>query len=232
MEFTGMRNLFRVMKSSDDGLLDLDTVKSLGRQLAEALAYCHEQGVAHCDLKPENVVVSKPSRDGVDVHLVDFGAAVSQGMTEGALLKGIRGTMPFIAPEVLNLGEYEPTATDMWSMGVLLLELLHGLGIMNHIMRWGRDQEAGRKSAQQLVQFFRKPEKLLEEMEKLEAQLVVENEDIMTALYGLLNVSPEDRWTAVRLARSEWLHEKYDTLVSRAMEREPARQGEEVAQSE
>lgn len=89
------------------------------RQVTDALAYCHALGVAHGDVKPENIMVT---RDG-GVKLIDFGLAV-QCSPSGpcALARDFRlrvveaplGTQQFRAPEVAS-GFYNPFAADVWA---------------------------------------------------------------------------------------------------------------------
>jgi serine/threonine protein kinase len=107
MEIAGSRNLFRFMCDAG-GRLALKAAHDLAAQVAQALAHCHENNVAHCDVKPENVVISK---DGSHAKLVDFGFAVEIG----APCTSLRGTMPFVAPEVLmEDAVYNPAPADVW----------------------------------------------------------------------------------------------------------------------
>ena len=96
----------------------LDTVVL---RVLDALNYAHrkEPPVVHRDLKPENVLV-KSDVSGVilDLKLIDFGLSFSR---QGAL----QGTPPYVAPEVLAGFEPSP-ASDIFSLGVILVELLKG----------------------------------------------------------------------------------------------------------
>ncbi|XP_065333506.1 death-associated protein kinase 1-like isoform X1 [Cloeon dipterum] len=92
------------------------------RQVLQGLHYMHSQGIAHLDLKPENVMVSGQQPPWT-VKLIDFGLSREvSGGTERAL----QGTPEFLAPEAVN---FEPLslATDIWSVGVITYLLLTGV---------------------------------------------------------------------------------------------------------
>ncbi|MEK8034518.1 serine/threonine-protein kinase [Ideonella sp. DXS29W] len=94
-------------------------------QVAQAVAYAHARLVVHRDLKPSNVLVSS---DG-QVHLLDFGIAklLHEGPEDAnaTLRLGAAMTPHYASPEQL-LGEPVTVASDVYSLGVLLYELLTG----------------------------------------------------------------------------------------------------------
>lgn len=94
------------------------------RQLLVGLAYLHGQGVAHHDIKPDNVLVVAPSGQ---VRISDFGVAERFEPGKGCCV--FYGTPAYQAPEIAGntLGTpYDGTKADMWSAGVLLYQLLLG----------------------------------------------------------------------------------------------------------
>jgi serine/threonine protein kinase len=100
-------------------------VARLAERLAEALGFLHRRGLAHCDLKPSNVLLSPQGRP----LLLDFNLA--RVGSEPADRVG--GTFPYMAPEHLEaflarrpLAAAEAAAADLFSLGVLLYELLTG----------------------------------------------------------------------------------------------------------
>ncbi|XP_005109941.2 serine/threonine-protein kinase 17B [Aplysia californica] len=97
-----------------------DDVRKLLVQILEGLAYLHDNNIVHLDLKPQNILLTKPFPDG-DVKICDLGFACLTNTGED--IRDIIGTPDYVAPEVLD---YEPLniQTDMWSLGVLTYVML------------------------------------------------------------------------------------------------------------
>jgi serine/threonine protein kinase len=91
-------------------------------QVAEALHYAHLQGLVHRDIKPANILLDRQGRPKV----TDFGLAVRE--EDLARQRGIlAGTLPYMSPEqVLRQGHHLDGRTDIYSLGVVLYELLCG----------------------------------------------------------------------------------------------------------
>ena len=104
------------------GPLPIDSAIFIGTQLADALGKVHAIGVVHRDLKPENLILIQ--RDGRDdfVKLIDFG--VAQIGTEGE--GGIIGTAKYMAPEQGDPRQIVDRRADIYSLGVLLFEMVTG----------------------------------------------------------------------------------------------------------
>ncbi|MWV74777.1 serine/threonine protein kinase [Rathayibacter rathayi] len=109
------------------GPLPTGEVAAIGTQLAEALAYLHERGVVHRDVKPANILVSDVASSGYDrtAKLTDFGVARfmdgSRLTSDGVVI----GTASFVSPEQVA-GEPISGASDVFSLGLVLLEALTG----------------------------------------------------------------------------------------------------------
>jgi len=87
-------------------------------QIVNGVSYLHSMGLAHRDLKLDNVVVSE---HGI-MKLIDFGSAtVFRYPFEDdiVLASGIVGSDPYLAPEVYDERKYDPTATDIWSLAII-----------------------------------------------------------------------------------------------------------------
>jgi hypothetical protein len=110
--------------SIPEGGTDFERAARLVRDLADALAYAHEEGIVHRDVKPQNVMVDKQDR----VHLMDFGLASRQDEAARLTSDGtVMGTPAYMAPEQAKgqKGEARP-ATDQYAVGAVLYELLTG----------------------------------------------------------------------------------------------------------
>lgn len=96
-------------------------------QLADALHYIHQQGVVHCDIKTENILVKEVEEPGkrrrVVAKLLDFGLA--RPLNPSRVQTGLSGTPHYVAPERIR-GEQASPASDVYSLGILLYELLAG----------------------------------------------------------------------------------------------------------
>src|SRR5438034_10354089 len=94
----------------------------LALQVAQALAFAHENGLVHRDVKPQNVLLS----DGGEAKVTDFGIARSLDVQRGITQTGtVMGTSDYIAPEQAR-GAKASVQTDVYSLGAVLYELLTG----------------------------------------------------------------------------------------------------------
>jgi serine/threonine protein kinase len=89
------------------------------REIAEALAFIHVQGIVHKDVKPENVLVSETC----EVRLIDFSLAKTKWDRRLQFGKKVEGTPLYMAPEQLR-GERCDARTDIYSFGTLAYELM------------------------------------------------------------------------------------------------------------
>ncbi|HZD02620.1 MAG TPA: PASTA domain-containing protein [Actinomycetes bacterium] len=115
MEYVDGQTLRALLEAR--GRLDLETTAELLGEVADALDHAHRHGIAHLDVKPENVLITSDS-----VKVADFGLArAAQGARDHALA----GTALYCAPEVLRGGAVDGHA-DVYSLGVVAYECLTG----------------------------------------------------------------------------------------------------------
>ena len=115
-----------------DPALDPRRAIAIVRQVLEALDHVHGVGMVHRDIKPENIMLVRGGQPGHDyVRLLDFGAAKlldPAAIGEGKLTRAgleVLGSPPYIAPETA-IGEPIDARTDLYSVGIVLYELLAG----------------------------------------------------------------------------------------------------------
>ncbi|HEX6135727.1 MAG TPA: protein kinase [Longimicrobiales bacterium] len=126
MELVDGRSLTELVRERK---LSLDDALAYGQQVADALEHAHEHGIVHRDLKSSNIVVDGGNRPVV----LDFGLSKrSLERTDGTavestvtMMGALAGTLSHMAPEVL-LGGPADVRSDVWSLGVLLHEMVTG----------------------------------------------------------------------------------------------------------
>ena len=118
-EYVDGENLKQLVER--EGPLRVDEAIDLALQVANALAFAHEQGLVHRDVKPQNVLLDGDGR----AKVTDFGIARSLDV-EGLTMTGtVMGSSNYIAPEQAR-GQPVDEQTDVYSLGCVLYELLTG----------------------------------------------------------------------------------------------------------
>lgn len=117
------------------GRMPLPRALAVLRGLGSALQYAHTLGIAHCDIKPENVFLSRERTVYGVVHetvkLLDFGLArlfceTDNGQKDALGQALALGTAEYLAPELLAEGAVADARSDQWSLAVLAYEILSG----------------------------------------------------------------------------------------------------------
>ncbi|MDA8189632.1 MAG: protein kinase [Dehalococcoidales bacterium] len=118
LEFVEGKTLREMLK---DGPLPIGLALNYARQLAAGLAAAHERGIIHCDIKPQNVLITN---DGT-AKLVDFGisrAGAATGLVTGGM---IVGTLDYLAPEQIE-GQRSDEKSDIYALGLVIYEMFSG----------------------------------------------------------------------------------------------------------
>lgn len=110
----------------DKGMLPLDRVAMLIEQIGEALAQAHARGLVHRDLKPGNIMLVTDYKGDEAVKILDFGIAKAMTSTTGAKVSRAIGTLHYASPEQLILGASLDHRSDIYSLGIILYQLLTG----------------------------------------------------------------------------------------------------------
>ncbi|MCO5580482.1 hypothetical protein L7F22_034350 [Adiantum nelumboides] len=108
-----------------DWLLTESQVAEIFFAALRAVAFCHGRGIMHGDIKMENLLLPCEGCNYTEIKLADFGFASEFWDLSGQrkmVYRG-RGTLPYMAPEMLKARPYDEKA-DIWSLGVLLFFLL------------------------------------------------------------------------------------------------------------
>ncbi|CAJ2673935.1 unnamed protein product [Trifolium pratense] len=120
VDFAGGGELF--YKLSRRGKFPESLARRYFQQLVSALCFCHKNGVAHRDLKPQNLLLDA---DG-NLKVSDFGLSALPEQLKNGLLHTACGTPAYTAPEILGRIGYDGSKADAWSCGVILYVLLAG----------------------------------------------------------------------------------------------------------
>jgi len=170
-------------------------------QLCDAIAYCHALGVAHRDIKLENVLLN----DAGVVKLIDFGlshqyAVDAKGVVNRSQpIEGFCGSKSYAAPEVLLGRGYDGYQADMWSLGVCLFGLLNGFFPVDEAKSsdWRfnklcKAQELGKSSVTTILGWYKKTPAHL-------------SGNAATLLDALLNINPMKRPTIQDVLNSPFI---------------------------
>ncbi|KAL1763844.1 sperm motility kinase X-like, partial [Sigmodon hispidus] len=100
------------------GCLQEQQAQPIFNQIVCAVHYCHEKGIAHRDIKLDNILLDGKG----NIKLCDFGLAIR--VASGQRATGFCGTLEYCAPELFTGSEYDAKAADIWSVGVVLYTMV------------------------------------------------------------------------------------------------------------
>lgn len=198
MEFVEGKNLRDFMSS--EGILPPPYAIDIAVQVLEAVGYAHSRGIVHKDIKPENILVEKRKvRVGADhqkalmhyVKITDLGLGVfpekaqqDMAMSATSSASGIRqlsGTLFYMAPEQMIKGRDQDSRADLYSVGVVLYEMLTGelpLGMdmpseLNPVITPELDQICKRALSLDRDHRYRNAEEMIRDLQKAKEQLLI-----------------------------------------------------------
>lgn len=108
-------------KIQREGALPVEESLRIVREIAEALEHAHQNNLVHCDIKPHNILIAKSGR----LKVTDFGIARAVTSTTMTYSGTIIGSVHYFSPEQAK-GGIISTKSDIYSLGVVLYELLTG----------------------------------------------------------------------------------------------------------
>lgn len=118
MEFVDGQTLTKLITQS--GIRDERLVKKIMLQILDALTYVHKKQIFHRDLKPDNILVTYR---GDNVKILDFGLASADSFDDDLIKVG---TPRYAAPEQMNRGYAADQKSDIYTLGIIFLEMLTG----------------------------------------------------------------------------------------------------------
>ncbi|KAA6419719.1 MAG: kinase family [Trebouxia sp. A1-2] len=113
-----------------EGWLDLKCRAEMALSAVNGLAYLHEMSIVHFDLKPDNLLLDGKLQPGYDgsvpsLKVADFGLSKQKwGREFVSGVRDLRGTLPYMAPELVSDPERVSEKADVWSLGMVLWEML------------------------------------------------------------------------------------------------------------
>eukprot|EP00579_Thalassiosira_antarctica_P001991 CAMPEP_0201866530 /NCGR_PEP_ID=MMETSP0902-20130614/1084_1 /ASSEMBLY_ACC=CAM_ASM_000551 /TAXON_ID=420261 /ORGANISM="Thalassiosira antarctica, Strain CCMP982" /LENGTH=748 /DNA_ID=CAMNT_0048391519 /DNA_START=56 /DNA_END=2302 /DNA_ORIENTATION=- len=164
---------------------------SLG--LLQAVQFMHERGIAHRDLKPQNLLLES-NDDNTSVKVCDFGYAKRVHVPQS--LTTLCGSLHYVAPELLKNHPYDESA-DMWSVGVIIYFLLAGYLPFHH------------KDQNELFKIIRRGKFSFDSKHWAGV-----SEEAIGLIVHLLEVDPSTRYTATQALQLDWIKSVEESILA------------------
>lgn len=122
MEFVEGQTLKEIMRSYNEEPMPISRTLDLMIQVCNGIGYAHRANLVHCDVKPQNIIVTVDER----VKVADFGIARAiSGATQQQQVSQVWGTPQYFSPEQAA-GDPPTPASDVYAIGIILFEMLSG----------------------------------------------------------------------------------------------------------
>nr|XP_004664451.3 sperm motility kinase Z-like [Jaculus jaculus] len=161
------------------GGMEEEKVRTIFRQVVEAVRYCHDRGIAHRDIKPNNIMMDAAGK----VTLIDFGMATT--FRAGEKFTTYCGGFSYIPPEVFMHQPYDASKKDMWTLGVLLYHMITG----TRPFEWTTTRKEQRR-------------KIIRGKYEVPSHV---SEEVRDLISHLLKVRPDQRSAANEVIKHPWL---------------------------
>ncbi|KAI0168383.1 serine/threonine-protein kinase hal4 [Pestalotiopsis sp. NC0098] len=188
MEFCSGGDLYTLVLAA--GKLEVQEADCYFKQMMRGVEYMHEMGVAHRDMKPENLLLTSHGA----LKITDFGNGECFRMAweeDPHMVSGLCGSAPYIAPEEYIDKEFDARAVDVWACGVIYMAMRTG----RHLWRVAKKDED---------EFY---ERYLEGRRDEEGYGPIESlhrARCRNVIYSILDPNPSRRITASQVLKSEW----------------------------
>ena len=199
MEYAENGNLYELISKEKNGLTESKAFDYF-IQVVNAVYYLHNNNIIHRDIKPENILIGNDNK----IKLCDFGWAKELTLENRSTFCG---TVEYMAPEIVGSENYD-YSVDIWSLGILLYELLYGhspfkasntknviLNIKTHELTYDDKNKQISKSCKDLIQKLldSNPQKRLKIKDILEHPFVKKHSKKYSYKKKLSSVINEDK---------------------------------------
>lgn len=125
LEYCAGGDLYRFIRKR--GALKENICQRFSRQLSAGLKFLHDRKLAHRDLKPQNLLLTKKAFDAI-LKIADFGFA--RQIQRDTMAETMCGSPLYMAPEILKAQKYDSKA-DLWSSGAIIYQMIYGVPPFN-----------------------------------------------------------------------------------------------------
>ena len=175
--------------------------KIIFKEILEAMLIMHRKGICHRDIKPENILLDT---DEFIIKITDFGFSVL--CSEYELLNGICGTQEFMAPEVLKDKDYDGKKADIFSLGVLLLNIRTGKYLFENA-NYSKDNKISKNSTVYDHIRLNKDDLLWKKAEKI--GIFGLSPEFKKLFLDMVSFDPKKRPSVEEILKYEWMKEAH-----------------------